>query len=680
MDIHQQLKVAVQQASLRVVGHQDIYDIAEIQLLQAILAAFGQSPRGFLYVEPALLDSQVPPPDVVLVHPDVGLVVFECKAYDIGYIQGIEAGNLKIARHGREELVNPLRQAQRGMFAIKDAFEQYAPPGPRPLFHAMVALPNIDASEWHRLGYHRSLDGRVVIFRHHLEDPQLLREHIGALIQQTRQRVVNMPDPYPPLADSVFQRVFGDSAVLNEPRELLRGLGTGIGAEIDQIEQSHKQLSAEQEHLSRMDTWGAPFLVRGVAGSGKSIVLANQVARTLYRHQQQRAQLSLFEDTPEDPPKLGVLCFNRSLVPLLQERISRAYQGLTGQGTLPENIIITDLNRLLYSIAERIGNYKLFQYVNRNQQAAERARKHLDQLEALRLSYPAIFDPLCFDGLFIDEGQDAHPDEYRLLYNLIRPNPTTGERSITIFYDDAQNLYGNPPPTWRNLSLNVAGGRAAFMQQCYRNSREIIELGLNVLMGTHAKQKVRVASRRFVDIDSLEQKQLVSETAQGWQISYAESSGIAPIVRSFSSRFEQLDWAVDTILALMEGEHVRPEHILVLAPRSSSFRYLSQRLTQLAHSPIPLRLVGGNYQQFINEALLVPGQLTLATLYNAKGHDAPVVFMLDTDHLETGVLGRVAFYVGVTRAKRYLFVSGLDTPQTLLQEALQHQNQAITSS
>lgn len=675
MDIHQQLKRAVQQASLRVVGHQDIYDVAEIQVLQALLEAYGHSQRGFLYVEPALLDAQVPPPDLVLAHPETGLVVFECKAYDIEYIQGIEAGNLRIVRHGREELVNPLRQAQRGMFAIKDAFEHYAPPGPRPLFHAMVALPNIDAAEWHRRGYHRSLDARVVLFRHHLEDPQLLKEHIGALIQQTRQRVVNLPDPFPPLADSVFQRVFGDSAVLNEPHELLRDLGSGIGVEIDRIEQSHKQLSAEQEHLSRLDTWGAPFLVRGVAGSGKSIVLANQVARTLYRHQQQRSQLTLFEDMQHPLPTIGVICFNRSLVPLLQERISRAYQALTGQAALPDNIVVSDLNRLLYGIAERIGNHKLFQYVNRNHQPAERARKHLDQLEALRLTYPAIFDPICFDGLFIDEGQDAHPDEYRLLYNLIRPNPTTGERSITIFYDDAQNLYGNPPPTWRSLSLNVAGGRAAFMQQCYRNSREIIELGLNVLMGTHAKQKVRVASRRFVDMDSLQQKQLVTETNQGWYAHYAENSGITPIIRSFSSRFEQLDWVVDTLLAFIEGEHVRPEHIMVLAPRSSSFRYLSQRLTQLAHRPIPLRLVGGNYQQHIDESLVVPDHLTLATLYTAKGYDAPIVFMIDTDYLEIGVLGRVAFYVGATRAKRYLLVTGLDTPQTLLQEALLHQNQ-----
>lgn len=668
--IHHDLQAILKTSRLRVVGHEDIYDLAEISLMTAVLRAYGQSERGFLYAEPALLDAHLPPPDLVLAHPETGLVVFECKAYEIGFIRGMEAGSLKIIRNGRETLVNPLRQGQRTMYAIKDAYEKFAHAGARPLFHVIVALPNIHEDDWIRLGYHRCLDSRIVLFQEHIQDSNQLQKRLALLVEETRRRLSNAP-PYPPEAEKVLSRVFGDSAVINDARLAVRSLEPeSLGAQIDTIEQAHKQLSAEQQYLSRLDTWGHPFLVRGVAGSGKSIVLANQVARLLHRQQKQQAQLSLFEEVQPSLSRLGVICFNRSLAPLLQERIARAYHALSGEA-LPENIVITDLNRLLYSIETKIGT-RFFRYfsVNRVHQPDLRARKHLEQIEALRIDHPYLFSQIVFDGVVIDEGQDAHPDEYALLRALVRPDAQTGERTLTIFYDDAQNIYGNPPPTWRDLSLNVSGGRAAFMQESYRNSREIVELGMNVLLGIHARQRQRIATRRFMDIATLQEKGLIEETARGWRVKFAATSNRLPVVRSFQSRFEQLDWVAEAVVALLEDEQVRPEHILILAPRSTSFRYISQRIGQLAQKSLSLRVVGGSYQQYLDQLLMVPDQLTLATVHAAKGYDAPIVFLVDVDQLESTVLGRVVFYVGVTRAKRYLVVTGLDLPNTLMREVV----------
>lgn len=672
-EIYQAFRSELAKSTIRVIGEEDLYDLAEIRLMTAILAVFGQSERGFLYAEPSLLDAHLPPPDLVLGHPATGVIVFECKAYGIDFLHGMEAGSLKIMRNGREVRVNPLRQAQRGMFAIKDAFDKFAYRRPRPLFHAVVALPNIREDEWNRLGYHRCMDGRVVLFEEHLQDAAKLEKRLLALVRYTQQRV-NNTDPFPTAAESVLFRVFGDSAVINDARQVMRELDPKqLGAEIDALEQQHKDLSSEQQYLSRLDTWGYPHLVRGVAGSGKSVVLANQVARTIYRFQKQQAQLPLFDDDSFRPklPRIGVVCFNRSLVSLLRTRIETAYLGLTGNALPEESVTVTDLNRLLYSIGEQVGKVH-FQYVgiSKVRHAGARAKRHIEQLETIRAERPDLFEKICFDGIFIDEGQDAHPTEYMLLQTLVRPDSRTDERSITIFYDDAQNLFGNPPPTWRNLSVNIAGGRAAFMQHCYRNSREILELGLNVLLGTEARQRHRVATRRFVDIHSLKEKQLVEETELGWRVRFADESGIEPNVRSFASRFEQLDWIAEAVVALLEDEGVRPEHILILAPRATSFNYLSQRIAQLCQNPIPLRVVGGSFQHYLDELLVVPDQLTLATIHAAKGYDAPIAFLIDVDQLDQKVLGRVMFYVAVTRAKRYLMMTGLDLPNTLMREAV----------
>lgn len=670
-DIHERLHHAVEAARLRVVGHQDIYDLSQIRLMIALLEAYGQSAGGFMYAEPALLDSQIPPPDVVLALPEVGVIVFECKAYDLNYIDGIEAGNFKIRRYGRETLINPLRQGQRGMFAIKDVYESLAYDDIRPLFHTMIALPNIAEHDWTQQGYHHSLDSRIILFADHLEDAGRLRQHIGTLVQHVLERT-GRTDPYPSGTEAILLRVFGDSAVINDARIAMRNMEPErLGAKIDALERTHKQLSAEQQYLSRFDTWGHPYLVRGVAGSGKSIVLANQVARTLYRHQKQHDQLTLFEEDRHRLPHIGVICFNRTLVPLLYERIRLAYEALTGSMLPVENITVTDLNRLLYGFNQRWGD-KYFKYVRNTHiaRAGERARQHRNQLEHLRQTHPDWFESVCFDAIFVDEGQDAHPEEYAILNTLIRPDVHTGERTLTIFYDDAQNLYGQPPPIWHNLSINMAGGRASLMQHCYRNTREILELGLNVLLGTQATQHMRVATRRFADIKSLEERGLVKETKAGWRVHFADTTETVPLVRSFLSRAEQLDWVAQAVVALIENEQVRPEHILIVAAKSTPFRHLSQRITQLSRQQIPLRMVGGLYKEYLDELLLKPDHLTLATIHAAKGYDAPVVFLVDADEIESTVLGRALFYVGVTRAKRYLIVSGVERTQTLLREAL----------
>lgn len=672
-EIYLKLNAAVEQSALTVIGHQDLYDIAEIQVLTAIVQTFGDEATGFVYSEPSLLDARIPPPDIVLVHPSLGVVVIECKAYDLSYIRGAEAGSLKITRYGKESLVNPLKQARRGMFAIKDAYERFAASGPRPLFHALVALPNISRHEWHQLGYHRVMDSRFVLFQEQFQQLDMLYQRIENLVQQTKEKVGGAA-PIPADAMAILRRVFGDSAVINHARLDLQALKPeGLGAEIIAIEKQHKQLSPQQEQLSRMNVWGHPFLVRGVAGSGKSIVLANQVARVLYHIERQRLQPTLFAELESPIPRVGVVCFNRALVPLLRNRIAVAYENLTGHRDLPDHLVVTDLNRLLYSIAQQTDH---FRYITggRAGRTAQRAQRHYAQLETMRSAYPKHFDPFCFDALFVDEGQDANPDEYNILRLLTRAHPDTNERSVGIFYDDAQNLYGNPAPTWRELGLNVSGGRAFFMTEAYRNSREILEVGVNVLLGTHARQGVRVATRRFMDVYTLQEKGLLEESEAGWKVNFAQEAGVTPIIKGFPSRYEQLDWVAEAAATLLDEEGVLPEHILILAPRATTFRHLSQRIVQLASRAPKIHMVGGNFQQGLDDLLIQAEHLTLSTIHAAKGYDAPIVFLTDVDMIPNTVIGRAQFYVGVTRAKRYLLLTGLDLPNTLMREAIQYQS------
>jgi superfamily I DNA and RNA helicase len=658
------LQRAIQAAQIKVVGEQDVHDAAHAHCMAAILQAYGASEQGFLYAEPVLATSDVAP-DLVLAHPQTGVIVFEVKAYDLDFILGIEAGSLKIRRNGSESLVNPLKQAQRGMYAIKEQFEQLALDSLRPLFNVMIALPNIREEDWIKAGYEACIQRRLILFAEDCNDPERLKARVARHVHHTLS-LSGLSEPLPPSTIEVLLRAFGHSGVLNRAKRTVRKLPfDNLGAEIDRLQNAQKQLSLEQQELSRLDTWGHPYLVRGVAGSGKSIVLAYQVAWAILRHERRYQQLTLFPEDRHHMPKIAVVCLQRTLVPLLQEMIQTAYRDIAGKSLPAEYVTVAHLNGLIYQLAEEHDH---FHYVpmTRSKDTGERSRAYLAQLDSMT---PAELDELRFDAMFIDEGQDVHPDTLTLLYTLIRPDSQTTERTLSIYYDDAQNIYGHPRPIWRTFGLNVEGGRAAFMKQCYRNSREIVELGLNVLLGTAADENTRVQTRRYADIYTLKEKNLVQETPDGWRVSFAEPSGENPQVHIFPNRTEQVEWIADVLLSLIEEEQVRPEDILVLTGTTGTFPHLETRLRTLSEGRIEPRLVGGNNRSTMDEVLLVTGKLTISTIHAAKGYDVPLVILMDVDQLPSSVTGRALFYVGATRAKRYLVITGVKTPDSLLSEA-----------
>ena len=123
------------------------------------------------------------------------------------------------------------------------------------------------------------------------------------------------------------------------------------------------------------------------------------------------------------------------------------------------------------------------------------------------------------------------------------------------------------------------------------------------------------------------------------------------------------------VLNLIEDEQVRPEDILIMAAKVSTLPQVERILQQLSKHAVQTRIVGGRNHSTQDEPLLMAGNLTLTTIHAAKGYDAPIAILMDVDDLPPSVTGRAMFYAGATRAKRYLLVTGVKTPDSLLSEA-----------
>jgi hypothetical protein len=661
-----QLTKAAARSALRVLGLDLLKNDAEARLSLAVLNAYGSAPvpsadPAFLYVAPTLAHAQYRPPDLVLCHPCTGLVIMETKGHGIDEIEGIEAGFLKVRYHNRVTPTNVIRQSEDQLYEIQSAIGRLLPDRRnQPLINALIAFPNITLAEWQARGYHLVHPADLLLFSEQIDDPARLLAHVAALVAQS----LALTGKVTPLVAAHWQpiaQVFGNSDIINVARAIRPEVAEAqLGAYIDEVQSQEKYLSAEQKELVHLRVGGFPRLIRGVAGSGKTVVLAELAARFLHRHY------------PEEPVRIGITCFNRALVPFLTQKIAVAWRGHGRTEEIPAGaLMVTHLNGLLWLLKEQ-GWPITYIPVKVVADTLARARAYRNQLATFARTQPERYHALCFDALFVDEAQDFAPEEIALLLDLLKPHPETGEKTLVLCYDDAQNLYGRSRPVWRELGINVAiGDRSRVMRHCHRNSRQTVDLAFNVLLGTQAPPDLRVHTRQYADLAYLREHNLITESADRIQVLFAPRDDLPPTVQTFPIRHAEWNWVVDQVAHLLEDEAVRPEDILLLAhqPRSPEFDldYLERHL----HSRLPAQPLHYVYGAGANKDsyLFAPGKLTLATVFSAKGYDAPIVFLLGADLFPYTKEGRAAFYVAATRAKLRLFVTGLWRDRSLLVEA-----------
>lgn len=647
---------AIRDAHIEVIGREDVANESHAEALIAVLRAYGQSREGFIYVEPYLAKKAIRPQDILLCHPEVGVLVVEVKGHGIDDITRVAAGNLFIKLPGSGTTQrNAFKQAETAMFDVKNAVERaIGRSHPIPLFDFVVALPRINDAAWTAKGFDQSLDRSRLLLSEDLQDPHRLRQRIASLTRESLSALHRRVPIEPPCLNYV-RSVFGDSAVINSVNRPSRDPvdEDTVGGMIEYEESLDKNLSEEQQKLSRLPVGDFPRVIRGVAGSGKSIVLANLVARYLRRR---LAQLADPDAADATLPRVGVTCFNRALVPFLTAKIRAAFGESEYDQMIqatPNVLAVSHLNDLTYSLP--IPYRKV-----RESEAAERANGYLADLQQLRQSDPKRYDTALFDILFVDEGQDFLPEEFQMLLEIIRLNAATSEKPILIFYDNAQNVYGRPQPTWSEIGIDVArGDRTRVMSQCFRNTKQTLEVAFNVLAGTQSNQAVHM--RRFLDMETLNRGNLITEGERAIRIHFASREGAEPIIKRFPSREAELDFVTEEIRTLVVDQYVRPSDILVLFRNDYEFKSLPDRLA--AKPGVTERIQGylrvyGDTQAK-NSYILENAHLTLATITNAKGYDAPVVFLLGADGFDaTKPKDRALFYVGATRAKHRLYLTG----------------------
>ncbi|MEG3850015.1 AAA family ATPase [Microcoleus sp. herbarium19] len=213
----------------------------------------------------------------------------------------------------------------------------------------------------------------------------------------------------------------------------------------------------EQQTKARNTKLEGHALVRGVAGSGKSLVLRNRIEK-------------LIDEGYND---ILVLCYNRFMKGWIDSII--AQKGLS----------LKVESRTFHSWAYRIGyTYEWDEIPEKRQQIIDLVKTYYNANPKKR-----------YQAILIDEAQDFYNEWFMAMLDAVNPDTN----SIFFVYDNTQSVYGQQHRrkekwTWKNLGFEVTG-RSQIFDLNYRNAPEILELAWQFIIPYLASADMKIAKR-----------------------------------------------------------------------------------------------------------------------------------------------------------------------------------------
>lgn len=367
-------------------------------------------------------------PDFIIVGPDLGLIILEVKDWRLENILEITSDRTRLrGPDGELSLNNPVRQVRNYLLRTVNALNR------RP----RLCVRNQLCCGW----------GSGIVLPYltpeEVREPSLfgpsLEEVLGPGLVLTgadlapETLLARLRGLIPPWAAS---RGSLDAEQVDEIRAVLHPeIRIGWGASGEEIVQV---MDRDQERLAR--TLGDGHrLLRGVAGSGKTIVL---ICRARYL----RAQ--------HPDWRILVVCYNRVLADFLRTAIG------------DEHIEVSTFHAWCTRQLKAAG-VDIPEPPGRGKQWDDHWVETVPQL--VSQAFDTIRVPTgAYQAILVDEGQDFADNWYRLLLRALDPVANR----LFIALDSSQNIYRRRI-SWRALGIQIAG-RTRVLKRNYRNTRPIL--------------------------------------------------------------------------------------------------------------------------------------------------------------------------------------------------------------
>ena len=453
------------------------------------------------------------------------------------------------------------------------------------------------------------------------------------------------------------------------------------GARLEPLEAAIATLDHEQ-NKAVVETVEGVQRIRGLAGSGKTIVLALKAAYLHAQYPEWRIAVTFntrslkglyrylirtfhYRQTSDEPDWQNLHIINSWGAPGDPER----------DGVYHEFCRMHGVDYLDFGSAKRsFGTQDAF---------ANACKQALDQTDEHRPVY---------DALLVDEAQDLPPAFLALCHAFLKD-----PKRLVYAYDELQNLAGEslPPPEdifGRTndgspcVRFDSEGGdprqRDMVLQKCYRNSRPVLvtahalgfgiyrspsregETGL-VQMFDHPSLWEEVGYRaREGELKENAPVTLYRPEETSPQFLEAHSP-IDDLIRfmAFESEPKQAEWLAEDIKKNLEQEELRHSDIMVINPDPSTTRKkVGMVRARLLDMGIESHLAGVDTTP---DVFYKPtaASVTFTGIHRAKGNEAAMVYIINAEDCQSAVfdLARIRnrLFTAITRSKAWVRVLGV---------------------
>lgn len=308
-----------------------------------------------------------------------------------------------------------------------------------------------------------------------------------------------------------------------------------------------------------------------------------------------------------------------------------------------------------------------------------------------------------YNAILVDEAQDLPPAFLRICSRLLGDS-----KRLVYAYDELQNLSEKSlPPPWEIFGRDAEESSKfwsykqwandVILQKCYRNSRPVLvtahalgfgiyrraqheqESGL-IQMFDHPKLWEEIGYRAEGGSPSLKEGSSVTlyrpeETSPSFLEDHSELNDLVRFV-CFDEEREQTEWLVREIRKNLENHELRHDDIIVINPDPLTTRDNA--------GPIRARLLEEGVGSHIagvstsSDVFFMPESVAFTGIYRAKGNEAGMVYIINAQDCynvqgyrpTAWNLARVRnqLFTAITRSKAWVRVLGVGEEMKLLKE------------
>ncbi len=453
------------------------------------------------------------------------------------------------------------------------------------------------------------------------------------------------------------------------------------GNKLQNLEDSVATLDHEQSRAV-IETVEGVQRIRGLAGSGKTIVLALKAAylhaqhpdwrigvtfntRSLKGHFRRLIERFTLEQTGEEPDWDYLQIIHAWGAPGSRDRDGIYYQYCR----------IHDITYFDFGMAsDKFGRENAF--TGACEHALGQARENIQ----------------LYDVILVDEAQDFSPAFLRLCYELLG-----GFKRLVYAYDELQNLSGDSLPSPEEIFGKNADGspkeqfddirgneaqRDIILKKCYRNSRPVLVTAHALGFGIYREALLPDGTGLIQMFDHPELWEEIGyqtregKLEEGSPVTLYRSEETSPkfledhspiddLIQfiSFHSQEEQADWLSREIKKNLENDELRYEDIIVINsdPRTtrSSVGPIRSRLLEMG---INSHLAGVDTNP---DTFFQPDKnlVTFTGIFRAKGNEAGMVYIINAQDCHSSLRNlasiRNQLFTAITRSKAWIRVLGV---------------------